>query len=136
MARKSSLGKITKGELHHAMDEAERAVRKNCRELSSDVEASSCVVGGMIAIGAAAKQLGKEAVMEGKLGIIVSPVEDCPKGFEAQTVKGGRNGRVKICRLADGYRKYRPDQRPHGKPMRRKRGFKAGVIKRDIRKAD
>ncbi len=136
MARKHGLGKITPAELNMAMDHGEREVRRVCDSLSSSSESAACKIGGMAVLGRVAKVLAPKEVQTAQLGIIVSPVDDCPKGMEEVTVKGGKNKRVKICRLGPGHRRFEPDQRPKGKPMRRKRGLRAGVITRDIKKVD
>ena len=136
MARKHGLGKITPAELNMAMDHGDREVRRVCDALPSHIESAACKIGGMAVLGRVAKVLTPGATQPAQLGIIVSPVDDCPKGMEEITVKGGKNKRVKICRLGPGHRKYEPDQRPKGKPMRRKRGLRAGVITRDIKNVD
>ena len=136
MARKHSLGRVTPGEINLALDHADRETRRVCDSMTSSVEAAACKVGGMVVAGKMADALRAGGTSKGQLGIIVSPVDDCPKGMEEVTVKGGKNKRVKICRLGPGHRKYEPDQRPKGKPMRRKRGLRAGVITRDIKKVD
>jgi hypothetical protein len=76
---------------------------------------------------------GKSAKLSG-LGIIVSPEEDCAKGFERLIVTSPLNKKVHICRLAPGYRKK---DAPKGKParqgpLRRRKEFGPGIEHQDI----
>lgn len=85
----------------------------------------SCAAGRIAVIGLFRNHLAEKTKVElmgvrpPQLGIFISPGEKCPKGFEKIKLKGGRNRNVAACRLADGYRKYKPEDRPKGKPLRR-----------------
>jgi hypothetical protein len=131
-----------------AVKAAEKRLRDNCendRSIGSDCR-RACFIGGMTVISEVLAEYKKPSIppgvsgatMKGKkqLGIIISPMEDCPKGFEELIIKGGRNRRVKICRLNEEVRKkYAPPGKPayKGALRRRRRQFPLpGITKRDI----
>ena len=141
---------VQKKRLKLALKEAEAEVDRVCASMEVGTACrTQCRAGALVAIGKFAEAMeGPRAVMQGKLGklpggglgIIVSPFEDCPKNFEQIIVKGGRNKRVKICRLGpDVRKKSAPPGRPAYKgPLRRKTRppYRAGVTARDITKVD
>jgi hypothetical protein len=141
---------LKKRDLRAALETAENDVRRICdHESVGQACRAQCRAGATAVIGAMSHAIeGKTATMQGKLvrlpkgqmGIIVSPFEDCPKNFEQIIVKGGRNKRVKICRLGpDVRKKYAPPGKPaHKGPLRRKTRppYRAGVTARDIERAD
>src|SRR6185369_7216685 len=137
---------LKKRDLKAALQKAEEDVRSTCgsMEIGSGCE-RQCKVGAMVVIGrmysaldTTRPEMGKHIKLAGgKLGIIVSPMEDCPKGFEELTIRGGKNSRVKICRLDEEHRKK---SAPKGRPaykgaLRRKTKPKylPGITTRDIR---
>jgi hypothetical protein len=141
---------VQKKVLRRVLEEAEAEVDRVCAsmEVGSGCR-TQCRAGALVVIGKFSQALeGKSSVMQGRLtklaggqmGIIVSPFEDCPKGFEQILVKGGRNKRVKICRLdSDHRKKYAPPGKPAYKgALRRKTKprFLPGVTARDIKRAD
>lgn len=124
-----------------AVKAAEKRLKDQCTHpsIGSDCH-RACVIGGMTVISEiiASYRRTELPTMKGKkkLGIIISPMEDCPKGFEEIRIRGGRNPRVKICRLNEETRKK---SAPPGKPAykgalrRKRRQFPLpGVTKRDI----
>lgn len=141
---------VKKKLLKQAIREAEAEADRVCgsMEVGSGCR-SQCRAGALVVIGKFSEALeGQGQVMQGtikklgggKLGIIVSPMEDCPKGFEEILVKGGRNRRVKICRLdSDHRKKYAPPGKPAYKGALRRRTkpkYLPGVTTRDIKRAD
>lgn len=141
---------ITKKELRHVIDDAQRTAEAACDKMSAVTRCEShCRAGALVAIGKFSQAIeGHGRIMSGKvtklaggkLGIIVSPMEDCPKGFEEIIVRGGKNARVKVCRLDEKHRKkYAPPGKPARiGPLRRKTRPKylPGVTTRDIKEAD
>jgi hypothetical protein len=141
---------LKKRDLRAALEAAENDVRRICDDESVGSSCrAQCRAGATAVIGQMARAIeGPGATMQGKLvklpkgqmGIIVSPFEDCPKGFERLSVKGGRNKRVQLCRLGPEVRKKSaPAGRPAYKgPLRRKTRprYRAGVTARDIERAD
>lgn len=141
---------LKKRDLKLTISQAEDEIRRVCNsEMVGSGCRTQCITGGMIAIGMFAKAVeGGGRTMQGtlaklpggKLGIIVSPFEDCPKNFEEIIVKGGKNDRVKICRLGpDVRKKSAPKGLPaHKGPLRRKTKprYLPGITARDIEKAD
>jgi len=140
---------LRKKDLRAALQKAEDDIRITCetREIGSGC-VQQCKVGGMIVIGRMYEEINRVRANEGmgmkkirlaggKLGIIVSPMEDCPKGFEEIVVRGGKNPRVKICRLDENHRKkWAPKGKPaHKGALRRKTKprYLPGVTTRDIR---
>lgn len=122
---------------------AEKRLQFQCEHPSIGEDCRrACMIGGMTVIGDVISSYKKipepppGVKMTGRLGIIVSPFEDCPAGFEEIIIKGGRNKRVKICRLNEQTRKKSaPKGRPayKGALRRRTRIYPSpGVIKRDI----
>lgn len=105
------------GKADIAIKKAEATMQAECGRLNSHIESAACRIGGLTVIGVMNQEL-KEVGLMG-LGIIVSPKDDCPKGFEKIITTSKLNKKVHVCRLAKGYRKYEPHQRPRGKPMRR-----------------
>lgn len=126
---------------------AEKRLNDQCGHESIGADCRrACVIGGMTVIGevlAAYKRPATHGVHgTGKLGIIVSPMEDCPAGFEEIIVKTPRNRKVKLCRLGpDVRKKYAPPGRP-ARPgatkgaLRRRRIYRRGVDIRPIRRRD
>jgi hypothetical protein len=142
---------VQKKRLRQALVEAEREVDRVCASMEvGSACRTQCRAGALVVIGKFSEAMeGRGAVMQGKLaqlpggkglGIIVSPFEDCPKGFERLSVKGGRNRRVQLCRLGPEVRKkYAPPGKPAYKgPLRRKTRppYRAGVTARDIERSD
>lgn len=111
-------------ELRKAVREAEAEGRAVCDQYEGEAR-RSCAAGRIAVIGLFRNELASRTKIEltgvrpPQLGIFISPGEKCPKGFEKTIFKGGRNGKVAACRLADGYRKHKPEDRPKGKPLRR-----------------
>lgn len=124
-----------------AIKQAEKTLKFQCEHPSIGEDCRrACMVGGMSVIGDVLRAYKKPDPpgMKGKLGIIVSPFEDCPVGFEEIVVKTPRNKKVKICRLGPDVRKrYAPPGRP-ARPgatkgaLRRRKIFARGVITRPI----
>jgi len=122
----------------------EQAIKRARERLESQCDHPSigedcrraCLIGGMSAIGEMVTEFKLESPVKlGRLGIIVSPMEDCPRGFEEVVFRGGQNPRVKICRLDEDVRKkHAPKGKPaHKGALRRKKEYPSpGVIKRDI----
>lgn len=141
---------VQKKLLKQAIREAEAEVDRVCASMEvGSACRTQCRAGALVVIGKFSEAMeGRGAVMQGTLGkipggglgIIVSPFEDCPKNFEEIVVRGGRNKRVKICRLGPEVRKKSaPAGRPAYKgPLRRKTKprYRAGVTARDIERAD
>lgn len=132
---------VQKKELKRVLREAEDQMRAACD--SKEVGAGcrpQCMAGGVVAIGIMQRFLATPTdQMHGlpkKMGIIVSPFQDCPKGFEEIIVRGGRNSRVKVCRLDEDHRKkFAPKGRPAYKgALRRKTKprYLPGITTRDI----
>lgn len=112
-------------ELRKGMKDAEAEGRTICDQYDGSAR-RACAAGRIAVIGLFRNHLAEHAKVEltgirpPQLGIFISPGDKCPKGFEkVKGIKGGRNKKVEICRLADGYRKYKPEERPKGKPLRR-----------------
>lgn len=123
----------TKEQLQRALDTADAESDVVCMQYGKD-DYRSCKMGKLAALGAFRNTIAKTERVElmgvrpPQLGLFVSPGEPCPEGFErVKGIKGGKNKNIHLCRLADGYRKYSPEQRPKGKPLRRKREFGPGV---------
>jgi hypothetical protein len=131
-------------EVVDAVSKAERRLSKTCEDSSvGEYCRSACLIGGMEVISAILEAYEiippkKEKAQPKELGIIVSPFEDCPSGFEEIIVKTPRNPKVKLCRLdAEHRRKWAPKGRPATPgatkgALRRKRGFPRGVTIRPI----
>jgi hypothetical protein len=128
-----------------AVRQADKELHQQCNHpLIGEPCRRACLTGGasvIAAIVAAYKipeYLGKA---KGRLGIIVSPFEDCPKGFEEIIVSTPRNKKVKLCRLdKDTRKKWAPEGKPYRRgatkgALRRKRGLPRGVTLRPIPKA-
>lgn len=141
---------LRKKDLRQILNESEADARRVCESESTGSGCrTQCMVGAMTVAGRMSQAIeGQGRTMQGKvvklaggkLGIIVSPMEDCPSGFEEILVKGGRNRRVKVCRLDEKHRKkFAPKGKPaHVGPLRRKTKprYLPGVTARDIREPD
>lgn len=134
---------MTKREGERLLKKAEYDVDTACSRMKIEAKCRPmCMMGGMAAVTGIADELsrfeGLSGIKASKLGIIVSPFEDCPKGFEEIIVDTPRNKKVKLCRLDE---KTRKKWAPKGKParsgatkgaLRRKRGLPRGVTLRPI----
>lgn len=139
-----------------AIRKAETVLKDKCQDpmLGRDCE-RACIYGGMTVVSEilrayeADKRLpdymkgikGAKKPKAKGIGIIVSPMDDCPEGFEEIFVKTPRNKRVKICRLDEFHRKHwAPEGRP-ARPgatkgaLRRRKEYSPGVTTRPIKRA-
>lgn len=126
-----------------AIRNAERNLNAICDSPSvGEICRRDCLIGGMEVIAEVLRAYGQRPLTRGgpRLGIIISPFEDCPRGFEEIFVETPRNRKVKICRLDE---KHRKKWAPKGKPatpgatksaLRRKRGFPRGLTIRPIQR--
>lgn len=119
-------------DLRLAVKAAEVEGQSICKDYDGSTR-SACASGRIAVIGAFRNHLQTNTKIEllgvpgPQLGIFISPGEKCPKGFEKTTFKAGPNKKVHACRLADGFRKHKPEDRPKGKPLRRLSKFGPGV---------
>lgn len=120
---------VTKEELERALRKAKEDSNLLCEMQGTIHDRITCKLGVKHAVERVEIELGRKVSVGGiaALGIIISPDEACPKGFEAVTVKSKLNPRVKICRLGPGYRKLEPEERPVGTPLRRRVEFSPGI---------
>lgn len=130
-----------------ALRTAERGLQEKCNrpEIGESCR-SACIIGGMQVIADILSSHGYKTLTRGgppQMGIIVSPMEDCPKGFEEIIISTPKNKKVKLCRLGPDVRKK---WAPKGKPLtpgatkgalrRKHRKYARGVVTRPIREYD